>query len=622
VNDSPRVLGNRYEVGDLLGRGGMAEVHIGRDTRLGRTVAIKLLRTDLARDATFQARFRREAQSAAALNHPSIVSVYDTGEEVVTESGGGIVPLPYIVMEYVEGRTLRDMLHGGRPLDTGYALEVTSGVLAALEYSHKAGIVHRDIKPANVMVTPRGDVKVMDFGIARALADSSATMTQTQAVIGTAQYLSPEQARGETVDARSDLYSAGCLLYELVTARPPFIADSPVAVAYQHVREMPQPPSVFNPEIPEVVDRIILHSLSKDRESRYQSAAAFRADVDSVRAGGPVQAYAGATGLSAAAAATEYMAPAAAGTRSMPPLAQTGTQPVGGLLPGAPTGSRTGQPGLPVGTPDDGWDDEGGGAGRKIGYVLLALAVVAVFGVIAYLVANSVGGSPGATATKVTVPSVLDLKQADAEQKLTALGLKVTVTKEASDTADAGIVTGQDPVADTSVDKGATVKITVSTGAASATVPDLTGMDQNQARDALTGAGLQVGNTDTEDSPTVEKDRVIRSDPAKGATVERDSPVVLVLSTGQVKVPDLTGKTVEQAKDALRKLELSWDIVEEESDKKAGTVIDQDPNGATVDQRSSVKLTVAKARPTPTQTTPDPTPTDTGTPSPTDSPTA
>ena len=285
VTDSPRVLGNRYEVGDLLGRGGMAEVHLGRDTRLGRVVAIKLLRVDLARDPVFQARFRREAQSAAALNHPAIVAVYDTGEEQVVDASGSLVALPYIVMEYVEGRTLRDLLRGGIPLDIGLALELTSGVLSALDYSHRAGIVHRDIKPANVMLTPAGDVKVMDFGIARALADSSVTMTQTQAVIGTAQYLSPEQARGETVDARSDLYSAGCLLFELVTGRPPFMADSPVAVAYQHVREAPPRPSDLNPAIPENLDRVILHSLLKDRESRYQTAAEFKADVDNVRAG-------------------------------------------------------------------------------------------------------------------------------------------------------------------------------------------------------------------------------------------------------------------------------------------------------------------------------------------------
>ena len=247
VNQSPRVLGNRYEVGDLLGRGGMAEVHLGRDTRLGRVVAIKLLRPDLARDPLVQARFRREAQSAAGLNHPAIVAVYDTGEESVTESGGSIVALPYIVMEYVEGRTLRDVLREGDPMDPQHALEVTGGVLSALDYSHRMGIVHRDIKPANVMLTTNGEIKVMDFGIARALADVSATMTQTQAVIGTAQYLSPEQARGETVDARSDLYSSGCLLFELMTGRPPFVADSPVAVAYQHVREAPLPPSAGPP---------------------------------------------------------------------------------------------------------------------------------------------------------------------------------------------------------------------------------------------------------------------------------------------------------------------------------------------------------------------------------------
>ncbi|MFP5336021.1 MAG: protein kinase domain-containing protein, partial [Actinomycetes bacterium] len=269
VDTPPRMLGDRYEVGALLGRGGMAEVHLGRDTRLGRQVAVKMLRADFARDPVFQARFRREAQSAAALNHPNVVAVYDTGEDAVLESGGAQARLPYIVMEYVQGHTARDLLRaraldGADPHGIGIeeAVDITVGVLDALEYSHRAGIVHRDIKPANVMITPRGDVKVMDFGIARAVADSSATMTQTQAVIGTAQYLSPEQARGETVDARSDLYSAGCLLYELLTGRPPFVGDSPVSVAYQHVREVPQPPSTFNPEVPDSIDRVVLMALA------------------------------------------------------------------------------------------------------------------------------------------------------------------------------------------------------------------------------------------------------------------------------------------------------------------------------------------------------------------------
>ena len=229
------MVGGRYELGELLGRGGMAEVRKGTDRRLGRIVAVKRLRTDLASDATFQARFRREAQSSASLNHPSIVAVYDTGEEPATDGSG--VAQPYIVMEYVAGRTLRDILREGRKILPERALEITSGVLSALDYSHRAGIIHRDIKPGNVMLTPSGDVKVMDFGIARAISDAANSMTQTAAVVGTAQYLSPEQARGETVDSRSDVYSAGCLLYELLTGRPPFVGDSPVAVAYQHVRE-------------------------------------------------------------------------------------------------------------------------------------------------------------------------------------------------------------------------------------------------------------------------------------------------------------------------------------------------------------------------------------------------
>ena len=287
-NQQPILVGGRYELGELLGRGGMAEVRKGTDTRLGRVVAVKRLRTDLASDATFQARFRREAQSAASLNHPAIVAVYDTGEEPAADGSG--ISQPYIVMEYVAGRTLRDILREGRKILPERALEITSGVLSALDYSHRAGIIHRDIKPGNVMLTPSGDVKVMDFGIARAISDASSTMTQTAAVVGTAQYLSPEQARGETVDSRSDVYSAGCLLYELLTGRPPFVGDSPVAVAYQHVREPAVPPSDHDTELPPEIDAIVLKALAKRLEDRYQSAAAMRSDIERYLGGRPVQA--------------------------------------------------------------------------------------------------------------------------------------------------------------------------------------------------------------------------------------------------------------------------------------------------------------------------------------------
>jgi len=241
----PRRLGDRYELGEVLGYGGMAEVLRGRDIRLGRDVAVKTLRVDLARETSFQARFRREAQSAASLNHPAIVAVYDTGESVLDG-----VPVPYIVMEYVDGRTLRDLLKAEHRVMPTRALEITAQILSALDYSHRNGIIHRDIKPANVMLTRAGDVKVMDFGIARSVAQASAAVTQTAAVIGTAQYLSPEQARGEQVDPRSDVYSTGCLLYELLTGTPPFTGDSAVAVAYQHVREDPIPPSRVNSASP------------------------------------------------------------------------------------------------------------------------------------------------------------------------------------------------------------------------------------------------------------------------------------------------------------------------------------------------------------------------------------
>ena len=276
---TPRLLSDRYELGDTLGYGGMSEVHRGMDKRLGRDVAVKVLRADLARDPQFQLRFRREAQNAAALNHPAIVAVYDTGE-VQSEFG----PLPYIVMEYVDGHTLREIVKTQGPMSQQRVIEVMADVCAALDFSHKHNIIHRDVKPANIMINRAGAVKVMDFGIARALGEGQ-NVTQTAAVIGTAQYLSPEQARGEAVDARSDVYAAGCVLFELLTGEPPFTGDTPVAVAYQHVREDPRSPSEVNPQVTPALDAIVLKALSKNPANRYQSAAEMRADLVRVRSG-------------------------------------------------------------------------------------------------------------------------------------------------------------------------------------------------------------------------------------------------------------------------------------------------------------------------------------------------
>src|SRR3989440_7292804 len=284
-----RLLGGRYQVGEVLGFGGMAEVHRGRDLRLGRDVAIKMLRTDLARDETFQIRFRREAQNAASLNHPAIVAVYDTGEEIAPTGE----TIPFIVMEFVNGHTLKEVLGAEGRLMPRRALEITADICAALEFSHRHGIIHRDVKPGNVMLTQTGQVKVMDFGIARALASGASTMTQTSAVIGTAQYLSPEQARGEPVDARSDVYAVGCVLYELLCGHPPFVGDNPVSVAYQHVREDPRAPSESNRDVTPPIDAIVLKALAKNPLNRYQSAGEMRGDVMRAAAGRPVLATPG-----------------------------------------------------------------------------------------------------------------------------------------------------------------------------------------------------------------------------------------------------------------------------------------------------------------------------------------
>ena len=265
-----KVFGNRYAIGEMIGTGGMADVYIGEDQRLSRKVAVKVLRSDLARDPSFVARFRKEALAAAGLNHPGIVAVYDSGEEGANS---------YIVMELVNGHTLREEIQKSTAISVERALEIIEGVLTALSYSHSNGIIHRDIKPGNIMLTDAGDVKVMDFGIARAMDDIGATMTSTWNVVGTAQYLSPEQATGETADLRSDIYSVGCLLYELVAGKPPFTGDTPVAIAYQHVSADFPLPSSINPSLDENIDKIITVALAKNPEDRYQSAEMMLADI-------------------------------------------------------------------------------------------------------------------------------------------------------------------------------------------------------------------------------------------------------------------------------------------------------------------------------------------------------
>jgi serine/threonine protein kinase len=512
----PRLLGGRYELDGVVGRGGMAEVYRARDIRLDRIVAIKTLRADLARDPIFQARFRREAQSAASLNHPSIVAVYDTGEDMATG-----VPVPYIVMEYVDGRTVRDLLQEGHRLLPERSLEIIDGVLRALDYSHQAGIVHRDIKPGNVMVTRNGDIKVMDFGIARAMSDAQATMTQTAQVIGTAQYLSPEQARGERVDARSDLYSAGCLLYELLTGRPPFTGDSPVAIAYQHVRENPVPPSRVDPDVPSWADAIVLKAMAKSPDDRYQTAADMRADLQRAASGMPVSA-APPTRFDNYPR-TQRMGNSAmmAGTTQIPPVEDYD-------YAGGDYDQRGGS---------------GGGSRRWIPWVLgLVLVIGVVAGVAYYLLAG--GGKTYA------VPLVNGEPLAQAQSAIRAAHLRSTPVNQASGTVRKGYVITTNPPEGNNEPANTLVTLYVSSGAAPVTVPNVVNDQETAAESTLQSAGFKV-SVNPDPSSTAAAGTVLSQNPSSGGTALPGSTVTITVSGGAVPVPPVVGDSQATASSVL-----------------------------------------------------------------------
>jgi serine/threonine-protein kinase len=564
----PRLLGGRYELDGVVGRGGMAEVYRARDIRLDRIVAVKTLREDLARDQTFQARFRREAQSAASLNHPSIVAVYDTGEDEA-----GPTHVPYIVMEYVDGRTLRELLRDDRRLLPERALEITDGVLRALDYSHRNGIVHRDIKPGNVMLTRSAEVKVMDFGIARAVSDAQATMTQTAQVIGTAQYLSPEQARGERVDARSDLYSTGCLLYELLTGRPPFTGDSPVAIAYQHVRENPIPPSRVDPEIPVWADSIVLKAMAKDPAERYQSAAEMRTDIQRALSGVPV---------AAPPQPTEMYAP---GTQRMGPNTM--------MAGAAQTGAIS-----PYGPDEDGY---GGGNGRRkaLWWILGAIAAILVI-VIAYLLLSGGGKTD-------SVPSVVGMTQSAAEKAVIKAGLKPAVVKVSSSSVKAGVVTQTNPQFGAKVAPNSVVTLDVSTGPHRIKMPKVTGESESQAQSQLQQFNV---TTKTDANSRQPAGTVVRQSPAAGTLLAPNSPVTIYVSGGGTQVQNTVGDPKATAISILQNEGFKVQVITAAgpANSTPGNVFQQTPSSGTLPQGSTVTIYVASTpTPTPTATTPAPT---------------
>ena len=521
--NNERLIAGRYRIGSLVGRGGMAEVYEGYDTRLGRTVAIKLLKSDLANDPSFEEKFRGEAQASARMAHPSIVRIYDAGEEETTDSNGNLVKTPFIIMELVKGKLLREVIHAGQ-VDIDKAIKYVIGILSALEVSHRSGVIHRDIKPANVMISENEAVKVMDFGIARAVSDNSATQAATAGIVGTAQYFSPEQARGETVDARTDLYSTGVILYELLAGRPPFKGESAVSVAYQHVSEMAPNPSDFNPQVTPELNAVVMRAMAKDRDERFQSAEEFREHLLAAQSGVVV-------------------------TRPQPkPITQIEPVQVDATElfekpESLPTALLEGFETAP--------SEQVSISNNKVGVGVLwglgtGVAVILI-GLVFWLFSIGANTNTNPSGNGVTVANVANSLYEDALEALTAQDLVVLRVYEQSDTVPAGVVIRQEPEAGTLVLPKTPITVYVSSGATEVVVPNLVGTQEANAVAMIEQAGLTVGSITVTGSPTVAEGVVITSDPVSGAKLPQGSVVNLILSNGKVTVPDVRNLAVTEA---------------------------------------------------------------------------
>ena len=518
MTTEPRVLSGRYRIDELVGRGGMASVYRGYDLTLDRAIAIKILKRELADDAAFRTRFRLEAQAASRMANPTIVRVFDAGEETERDADGTTHPVPYIVMELVEGALLKDIIAAG-PVPEVDAVRYVDGILEALEYSHRAGVVHRDIKPGNVMITDAGQTKVMDFGIARAVSDSSSTVADTTAILGTAAYFSPEQAKGEAVDGRADLYSTGVVLFELLTGRAPFRGESPVAVAYQHVSETPDAPSELNPEVSRALDAVVLRALAKDPFQRYQTAEQFRSALAAAVGGvAPSKRQLGALTSELYGANPRQAAETA---RSLRQLSTDDTM------------ART-QSGPPA-------------AWIWTGVAVLAVVIISLF----FWIVTIQPSSEVPSSARV-VPSVVGQTYADANAALAEADLDAVRRDEASDTVAEGSVVRTVPAAGVGVTVGQEVTVYVSTGAETTPVPPLEGLSEADARAAIQAAGLQVGQITSRSVPGKSEGTVISSSPAAEENVIVGSPVNLVTATGRVAIINYVGFTLQAATDSIQ----------------------------------------------------------------------
>ena len=529
MTENERLIAGRYRLGQLVGRGGMAEVFEGYDLRLGRTVAIKLLKSDLANDASFEAKFRQEAQASARMAHPTIVRVYDAGEEETTDQNGQIIKTPYIVMELVRGKLLREVIQSGVEIDK--AVRYVGGILTALEVSHRAGVVHRDIKPANVMVGENESVKVMDFGIARAITDNSATQAATAGIVGTAQYFSPEQARGDAVDGRTDLYSTGVILYELLAGRPPFKGESAVSVAYQHVSEVATPPSQHNPKVSSELDQVVLRAMAKDKDERFQTAEEFREHLLAAFAGTPKTIETPAPMRPLDVDATELIS--TPNQTSAPHTSPTS------LLEGfetAPNKQAT------VST-----NKVGVGVMWGLGTGVLVILVGLLFWVM-----NLGNSTPSPTAPSgISVASVEGSLYDDALNTLNAQDLLVLRVYEKSEEVPEGVVIRQVPAAGTQVLSNTAITLYVSSGATEVTVPNLVAKSEADAVALIELQGLTVGSITVVGSPNVAEGVVIASDPVTNSRLPLGSVVNLILSDGTVQVPDIRNLSVLEARSII-----------------------------------------------------------------------
>ena len=617
----PDTVDNRYKVLEVIGTGAMATVYAAEDTRLGRKVALKILRPEQAQDDTFRARFKREAEAVASLNNPAIVAVYDTGSYNPSQDGEessseDSTAIPYIVMEYVEGHTLRSILSRGGHLPVRDALGYSEQLLGALQYSHSMGIIHRDIKPANIMVLERtsediakgqpGQIKVMDFGISRAIEEAGEALTKANVVMGSARYMSPEQVSGKDIDARSDLYSAACVIYEMIAGRSPFDAESNVDLAAKHLSDTPEPPSKFTPlEVPAGLDAVILKGLAKNPDERYQSAAEFAQALVSVARPGEE------TVVQDAAMTTAFVPSATTASLGDDYAPYTTSITEASVEDGGLNGF------FEYEDDEELYDDEeyaeyDESSPRKrawvrflVGTLIAALLVFSVGSVLYYQ--NKLNEVP-----QVPVPAVVNVSRDDADNQLRNRGFVVEYRTAYSDNIKKGDVISVDPGVGSKVNKGSTVTVTVSSGPEKVKLPDnLQGQSEAYVRNALKDLGLVDGRVSTVESASVPAGMVVELSPEKGSTddkgvqtVEAGSTVNIVLSSGKVKVPSLVGLTKDQAIAALTAQDvlLNTNIeTVQTNERPAGTVLSQSSAAGTlVAQNSTVTIRVAA---TPTQTT-------------------